>query len=123
MLVEGRLERRRISRQSFDIGATFTWERRAFPCRIQNISASGLAFTADLPLPLGARLKFQIPYLGEFEAEPVRSDGNTVGLRFVIDEWQQAGLVRSLTGLVNAGRSAVKHAAGSGRSWDAEDAA
>ncbi len=122
-LVEERLERRRISRQSFDIGATFTWERGVYPCRIQNISASGLAFTTDVPLPLGARLKLQIPYLGEFEAEPVRSDENTVGLRFVINDWQQAGLVRSLIGLVNAGRSAVKHAAGSGRSWDPEDAA
>jgi chromosome partitioning protein len=124
-LVEGELCRRSFPRQSFDIGATFTWERRVFPCRIQNISASGLAFTADVSLPLGARLKLQIPYLGEFEAEPVRSNGNTVGLRFVIDKWQQAGLVRDLAGLVNAGRSTVKHAAGSGRSFEAagEDAA
>jgi len=120
-LVEGRLERRSFPRQSFDIGATFIWKRRVYPCQIQNISASGLAFTTDVPLPIGTRLKLQIPYLGEFEAEPVRSDGNTVGLRFVIDEWQQAGLVRDLIGLVNAGRPAVKHAAGSGRSSEAKD--
>lgn len=103
LAADGR-ERRQFPRHSYDIGATFTWERRVFPCRIQDISASGIAFTSDVPLPMGARLVVHIPYLGDFEAEPVRSDGRTVGLRFIIDEWQQAGLVRDLAGLVNNGR-------------------
>ena len=100
---DGRLERRLFPRQGYDIGATFTWERQVFPCRIQSISPSGLAFTTDTPVPVDTRLRLHIPYLGEFEAETVHRDSAMVGLRFVIDEWQQAGLVRDLTGLVGAG--------------------
>ncbi len=103
LAADGR-ERRQFPRHSYDIGATFTWERRVFPCRILDISASGISFTTDVPLSMGARLVVHIPYLGDFEAEPVRSDGRAVGLRFIIDEWQQAGLVRDLAGLVSNGR-------------------
>ena len=100
---DGPRERRLFPRQDYDIGATFTWERQVFPCRIQNISPGGLAFTTDTPVPVGTHLTLHIPYLGEFDAETVHSNSNVIGLRFVIDAWQQAGLVRDLTGLVGAG--------------------
>ncbi len=35
----------------------------------------------------------------------MRSEGCTIGLRFIIDEWQQVGLVRDLAGLVEFGRT------------------
>lgn len=100
---DDRADRRRFPRQDYDIGATFTWERQVFPCRIQNISAGGLAFTTATPLPIGTRLMIHIPYLGEFDAETVRADADVVGLRFVIDAWQQAGLVRDLSAMLGPG--------------------
>lgn len=96
-------ERRQFPRQGYDIGATFSWERQVFPCRIRNVSAGGLAFTTDMPVPVGTRLTLHVPYLGEFEAESVHRDSVCVGLRFMIDEWQQASLVRDLAALVTAG--------------------
>jgi len=96
-------ERRRFPRQDYEIGATFSWQRQAFACRIRNVSASGLAFTADVDVPIGTRLTIAVPYLGEFEAVSVHRDADCVGLRFVIDEWQQAGLVRDLAALVGPG--------------------
>lgn len=100
---DGGRERRQFARQSYDIGATFSWERQVFPCRIRNISAGGLAFTTETPVPVGTRMTIQVPYLGEFKAVSVHRDAVCVGLRFVIDEWQQAGLVRDLAALVSAG--------------------
>ena len=100
---EGGRERRKFPRYTYDIGATFTWDRRVFPCRIKNISAGGLALTADISVPLGTRLKLHLPYLGEFDAISVHRDATSAGLRFVIDEWQQAELVRDLTNLVASG--------------------
>jgi hypothetical protein len=108
----GKPERRHYLRQSFDIGATFSWERQTFPCRIRNISPGGLAFTTDMPVPVGTRLKLHVPYLGDFDAESVHRDSITVGLRFCIDEWQQAALVRDLAGLVGAGGSRGRDGAG-----------
>jgi chromosome partitioning protein len=119
--LDGQRERRKFPRHSYDIGATFTWDRRVFPCRIQNISAGGLAMTADIAVPLGTRLKLQIPYLGEFDAISVHRDAMSAGLRFVIDEWQQAALVRDLTGLIAAG-PAAKKAGGSNKSRQAREA-
>jgi hypothetical protein len=54
-------------------------------------------------VPLGTRLKLHLPYLGEFDAISVHRDATSAGLRFVIDEWQQAELVRDLTNLVASG--------------------
>ena len=116
-------ERRKFPRHSFDIGATFTWDRRVFPCRIKNISAGGLAMTADLSVPMGTRLKLHIPYLGEFDAVSVHRDASSAGLRFVIDEWQQAGLVRDLTSLVASGPDPGKRAGGSPKSREARGSA
>ncbi len=116
-------ERRKFPRHSFDIGATFTWDRRVFPCRIKNISAGGLAMTADLSVPMGTRLKLHIPYLGEFDAVSVHRDARSAGLRFVIDEWQQAGLVRDLTSLVASGPDPGKRAGGSPKSREARGSA
>ncbi len=117
---EGGRERRKFPRYSYDIGATFTWDRRVFPCRIKNISAGGLALTADISVPLGTRLKLHLPYLGEFDAISVHRDATSAGLRFVIDEWQQAELVRELTDLVGSGGGAAKSAGGSRRARKAE---
>jgi len=120
----GGRERRRFPRQGYEIGATFSWKRQVFPCRIRNVSASGLAFTADMPVPMGTRLTIQVPYLGEFEAVSVHRDSGCVGLRFVIDEWQQAALVRDLAALVNAGGRLGKGAGGpheDGKSGPADD--
>lgn len=97
-------ERRRFARHAFDTAATFTWEGQVFPCRLRDISAGGLSLRSSVPLPIGARLLLHIPYLGEFEAEPVRAEGAVAGLRFILDEWRQAELVRDLRRLVNAGR-------------------
>ncbi len=102
------------------MGATFTWDRRVFPCRIKNISAGGLALTADISVPLGTRLKLHLPYLGEFDAISVHRDATSAGLRFVIDEWQQAELVRDLTNLVASGGGPAKGAGGSRQSRKAE---
>ncbi len=113
---EGGRERRKFPRYSYDIGATFTWDRRVFPCRIKNISAGGLALTADISVPLGTRLKLHVPYLGEFDAISVHRDATSAGLRFVIDEWQQAELVRDLTSLVASGGASTKSAGGSRQS-------
>jgi hypothetical protein len=77
--------------------------------------------TADIAVPLGTRLKLQIPYLGEFDAISVHRDAMSAGLRFVIDEWQQAALVRDLTGLIAAG-PAAKKAGGSNKSRQAREA-
>jgi len=115
-------ERRKFPRHSFDIGATFKWNRRVLPCRIQNISAGGLAMTADVSVPLGTRLKLHIPYLGEFDAVAVHRDTRSAGLRFVIDEWQQAALVRDLTGLVASGAGSGKRAVGSPKSRQSREA-
>jgi chromosome partitioning protein len=117
---EGGRERRKFPRYSYDIGATFTWDRRVFPCRIKNISAGGLALTADISVPLGTRLKLHLPYLGEFDAISVHRDATSAGLRFVIDEWQQAELVRDLTNLVASGGGSAKSAGGSRQSRKAE---
>ena len=113
---EGGRERRKFPRYSYDIGATFTWDRRVFPCRIKNISAGGLALTADISVPLGTRLKLHLPYLGEFDAISVHRDATSAGLRFVIDEWQQAELVRDLTSVVASGGASAKSAGGSRQS-------
>ncbi len=120
--IDGGRELRKFRRHSYDIGATFTWERRVFPCRIQNISAGGLAVTADISVPLGTRLKLHIPYLGEFDAVSVHRDATSAGLRFIIDEWQQAGLVRDLTGLVASGGGGAKRAGGSLKSRQSREA-
>lgn len=104
---EGGAERRQFVRHSFEVGATFSWEGQSFPCRIRNVSAGGLAFTTDMPVPLGTRLKVRVPYLGDFDAVSVHRDAVSVGLRFVIDEWQQAALVRDLAALVGGGQAAA----------------
>ena len=109
-------ERRQFARQSYDIGATFTWERQVFACRIQNVSPGGLAFIAETFVPVGSRLKLHIPYLGEFDAVATHRAGDVVGLRFIIDEWEQAGLVRDLTGLVGAGGRPARASGGGRRS-------
>lgn len=101
---EGGAEHRQFVRHSFEVGATFSWEGQSFPCRIRNVSAGGLAFTTDMPVPVGTRLKVRVPYLGDFDAVSVHRDAVSVGLRFVIDEWQQAALVRDLAALVGGGR-------------------
>lgn len=120
--VDGEPEQRQFPRHGYDIGATFSWERQVFPCRIRNVSAGGLAFTTDMPVPVGTRLKLHVPYLGEFEAESVHRDTVCVGLRFVIDEWQQASLVRDLAGLMGAGQQAGNGAGGPSEVDDPEDA-
>ncbi len=119
---EGGRERRKFPRYSYDVGATFTWDRRVFPCRIQNISAGGLAMQADIAVPLGTRLKLHIPYLGEFDAISVHRDAMSAGLRFVIDEWQQAALVRDLTALMAEGPDAAKKVGGANRSRTSREA-
>ena len=113
-LPTGITERRRFPRYSFDVGATFTWNQRILPCRIRDISAGGLAMVADVSVPLGTRIKVNIPYLGEFDAISVHRNDTSAGLRFVIDEWRQAGLVRDLAALVASGE--VRKGGGASRS-------
>lgn len=99
-------ERRRFMRHVFDVHATFTWREQVFPCRVHDISAGGVALTCPMPLPAGIRVRLHIPYLGEFDAEPARASNEVTGLRFVIDEWRQAGLAQDLAALVRHETSA-----------------
>lgn len=98
-------ERRSFPRHSFNLAATFVYKGQIFPCQIQDISAGGLSLCTGNGPGHGARLTLHIPYLGEFQAEIVRHYGDVSGLRFLIDEQRQAGLVSRLADVITSGRS------------------
>lgn len=97
-------DRRRYPRHDYDQAATFTWDDQVLPCLVRDISAGGLSFRAENRPPLGARVMVQVPYLGQFDAEVVRDVGETVGLRFTVDEDQRASLIDRLSDLIGSGR-------------------
>ena len=105
-------DRRRFERHRYDQIATFSADCMVFPCRIDDISAGGLAMvTAEAPPP-GAEIALHVPYLGEFKARSVHVAGERVGLKFLIDADEQQDLVTQLSGLLQGRRPAAAAEAG-----------
>ncbi len=105
-------DRRRFERHRYDQIATFSAGGMVFPCRIDDISAGGLAMvTAEAPPP-GAEIALHVPYLGEFKARSVHVAGERVGLKFLIDADEQQDLVTQLSGLLQGRRPAAAAEAG-----------
>ncbi len=75
-----------------------------FPCRIDDISAGGVSMLTAEPPVIGTEVALHVPYLGAFKAESVYVDGGRVGLRFLIDEQTQGGLVKQLSALLHSDR-------------------
>ncbi len=75
-----------------------------FPCRINDISAGGVAMSTAEPPAIGTEAALQVPYLGAFKAESVDVAGDRVGLRFLIDEQTQGDLVKQLSAFLHSDR-------------------
>jgi chromosome partitioning protein len=98
-------DRRHAPRQPHDQIATFSLNGEVFPCRVNDISASGISLWTDQPLSQGLKPTLHIPYLGEFSTETVYLASDRVGLKFLIEEQPQANLVERLKALIRAGQA------------------
>ncbi len=100
-------ERRRFTRQTFDLAATFTYGGQLRPCRISDISVGGVSFRSDAAPDPGASIILHVPNLGDIEAEIAWRAGDSVGVRVLIIERRKARLIDRLSGLVGAKRPAT----------------
>jgi chromosome partitioning protein len=99
------------ARHDYHQHATFIVPEMVYPCHVREISADGISFSSDVELPLGARLRFNLPYLGQFVCDVVESGPDKVDARFVIDEARRAELIDQVASLLESGREATASAA------------
>ncbi len=79
--------------------ATFVVPEMVYPCHVMEISANGLSFFSEVELPRGSRVRFNLPYLGQFDCEVMDSSSDEVDARFVIDEARRAELLDRVAAL------------------------
>ena len=92
------------ARQDYRQHATFILPEMVYPCEVLEISSESLLFASDVELPAGARLRFNLPYLGQLYCEVVASHPEGVEARFVIDGDRRAEFYEMVADIVNQGR-------------------
>ncbi len=99
---------RRFPRLDVDQPAHLVAKGREVPCTVNDISAGGaLIFGDDLPA-VGDAVAIDIFNVGRLNAEVVHGSTNRIGLKFVIGARQQWTLVRHLSDMIEAGRTAFE---------------
>ena len=83
--------------------ATFVVPEMVYPCHVMEISANGLSFFSEVELPRGSRVRFHLPYLGQFDCEVMDSSLDEVDARFVIDEARRVELLDRVAALFGPG--------------------
>ena len=86
-------------KHAYNQRATFVVPEMVYPCHVMEISANGLSFFSEVELPRGARVRFNLPYLGQFDCEVMDSSSDEVDARFVIDEARRAELLDRVAAL------------------------
>ncbi len=79
--------------------ATFVVPEMVYPCHVMEISANGLSFFSEVELPRGSRVRFNLPYLGQFDCEVMDTSSDEVAARFVIDEARRNELLDRVAAL------------------------
>lgn len=85
-------DRRDVRRRSVLLAGAIVHNRRQFPCRIRNVSTTGLQVQIDSPLPPGTPVHAEIARYGRFPAVVAWVDGQMMGL--VFPEGAAGGLAR-----------------------------
>lgn len=89
--------RQRIAMQAiatrYDRPATFVVPEMVYPCHVTDITPQGLVFTSDQDIPLGVRLRINLPYVGQIDCEVSESDSGKVTASFLIGETRRDELL------------------------------
>jgi hypothetical protein len=91
-------------RQAYRQHATFTVPEMVYPCEVLEISSEGLLFASEVEVSTGARIRLNLPYLGQVYCEIVAIHPQGMEARFVVDEGRRAELYELVAELVNHAR-------------------
>lgn len=85
-------DKRTGRRRTVMLAGSIVYNRQRFPCRVRNVSASGLKVQIDVPLAPGTPVHAELPRFGRFPAVVAWVDGPMMGL--VFPEGAAGGLAR-----------------------------
>jgi hypothetical protein len=88
----------------YDRPATFVVPEMVYPCHVEDITPDGLVFTSDQDIPRGARIRINLPYIGQVDCEVSESDSGKVTASLLIDEARRAELMSNVAHLSGQGR-------------------
>ncbi len=96
----------------YDRPATFVVPEMVYPCHVIDITEDGLVFTSEQEVPPGARLRMNLPYVGQIDCEIAKASSGRMNAHFVIDDARRAELMGQVAMLVDYGRDQqrVQHA-------------
>lgn len=79
-------------RRTVLLAGAVVYNRQHFPCRVRNVSASGMQVEIDVPLAPGTPVHADLPRYGRFPAVVAWIEGRMMGL--VFPEGAAGGLAR-----------------------------
>lgn len=85
-------EIREVRRRAVLLAGAVVYNRQHFPCRVRNISVSGMQVEIDVPLAPGTPVHADLPRYGRFPAVVAWIEGRMMGL--VFPEGAAGGLAR-----------------------------
>ncbi|MDO9488923.1 MAG: PilZ domain-containing protein [Sphingomonadaceae bacterium] len=85
-------ETREVRRRTVLLAGAVVYNRQHFPCRVRNISVSGMQVEIDVPLAPGTPVHADLPRYGRFPAVVAWIEGRMMGL--VFPEGAAGGLAR-----------------------------
>lgn len=85
-------ETREVRRRTVLLAGAVVYNRQHFPCRVRNISVSGMQVEIDIPLAPGTPVHADLPRYGRFPAVVAWLEGRMMGL--VFPEGAAGGLAR-----------------------------
>lgn len=88
----------------YDRPATFVVPEMVYPCHVIDITEHGLVFTSEQEVPPGARLRMNLPYVGQIDCEIANAASGRMNAHFVIDDARRAELMGQVAMLVDYGR-------------------